>query len=86
MFTIGIFWLSGTTVNALPLGPIVPDSFDSVRLLGPTSSHRRRCCGSFLGYSVDIISPAPKVNAAMSLVLPLPFGSRSIWLHHPIVS
>ena len=53
-------------------------------------SRRGRSLGSFvLGYSVDVVSSRLLgFNAfAMTLVfLAVYFSSRSIWLHHPVVS
>ena len=92
-FTIGIFLviLQTTLQRLLPIGPIVPDLILVLcvywGLHHPTIG---AALGSFfLGYSVDIISsPLLGVNAfAMSLVfIAVYLGSRSIWLHHPIVS
>jgi rod shape-determining protein MreD len=92
-FTIGIFLvvLQTTVQRLLPLGPIVPDLILILcvywGLHHPTVG---AAVGSFLlGYSVDIISSRLLgVNAfAMSLVFIAAYlGSRSIWLHHPIVS
>ncbi|MBM2804323.1 MAG: Rod shape-determining protein MreD [Deltaproteobacteria bacterium] len=92
-FTIGIFLviLQTTLQRLLPIGPIVPDLILVLcvywGLHHPTIG---AALGSFLlGYSVDIISsPLLGINAfAMSLVfIAVYLGSRSIWLHHPIVS
>jgi rod shape-determining protein MreD len=92
-FTIGIFLviLQTTLQRLLPIGPIVPDLILVLcvywGLHHPTVG---AALGSFLlGYSVDIISSRLLgINAfAMSLVFIAAYiGSRSIWLHHPIVS
>lgn len=93
LFTIGIFLviLQTTLQRLLPIGPIVPDLILVLcvywGLHHPTVG---AAVGSFLlGYSVDIISSRLLgINAfAMSLVFIAAYlGSRSIWLHHPIVS
>lgn len=93
LFGIGILLivLQTTLQRLLPLGPIVPDLILVLcvywGLHHPTAG---AALGAFLlGYSVDIISSRLLgVNAfAMSLVfLAVYLGSRSIWLHHPIVS
>jgi rod shape-determining protein MreD len=93
LFGIGILLvvLQTTLQRVLPLGPVVPDLILVLcvywGLHHPTAG---AALGSFLlGYSVDIISSRLLgVNAfAMSLVfLAVYLGSRSIWLHHPIVS
>jgi len=92
-FTIGIFLviLQTSLQRLLPIGPIVPDLILVLcvywGLHHPTVG---AALGSFLlGYSVDIISSRLLgINAfAMSLVFIAAYlGSRSIWLHHPIVS
>lgn len=92
-FTIGIFLviLQTTLQRLLPIGPIVPDLILVLcvywGLHHPTVG---AALGSFLlGYSVDITSSRLLgINAfAMSLVFIAAYlGSRSIWLHHPIVS
>jgi len=93
LFGIGILLvvLQTTLQRLLPISPIVPDLILVLcvywGLHHPTVG---AALGSFLlGYSVDIISSRLLgVNAfAMSLVfLSVYLGSRSIWLHHPIVS
>jgi rod shape-determining protein MreD len=93
LFGVGILLvvLQTTLQRLLPMGPVVPDLILVLcvywGLHHPTAG---AALGSFLlGYSVDIISSRLLgVNAfAMSLVfLAVYLGSRSIWLHHPIVS
>lgn len=93
LFGIGILLvvLQTTLQRLLLIGPIVPDLILVLcvywGLHHPTVG---AALGSFLlGYSVDILSSRLLgVNAfAMSLVfLAVYVGSRSIWLHHPIVS
>jgi rod shape-determining protein MreD len=90
---VGVFLvlLQTTFVHLLPLGPVVPDLILVLcvywGLYHPTVG---AALGSFLlGYSVDVVSsPILGLNAfAMSLVfLTVYLGSRSIWLHHPMVS
>ena len=90
-FGIVLVVLQTTLQRLLPTGPIVPDLILVLcvywGLHHPTAG---AALGSFLlGYAVDIISSRLLgVNAfAMSLVfLSVYLGSRSIWLHHPIVS
>ena len=90
-FGIVLVVLQTTLQRLLPIGPIVPDLILVLcvywGLHHPTAG---AALGSFLlGYAVDIISSRLLgVNAfAMSLVfLSVYLGSRSIWLHHPIVS
>jgi rod shape-determining protein MreD len=90
-FGIVLVVLQTTLQKLLPVGPMVPDLILVLcvywGLRHPTAG---AALGSFmLGYSVDIISSSLLgVNAfAMSLVfLSVYLGSRSIWLHHPIVS
>ncbi len=90
-FGIVLVVLQTTLQRLLPIGPVVPDLILVLcvywGLHHPTAG---AALGSFmLGYSVDIISSRLLgVNAfAMSLVfLSVYLGSRSIWLHHPIVS
>jgi rod shape-determining protein MreD len=93
LFAFGIILvvLQTTLQRLLPIGPVVPDLILVLcvywGLYHPTAG---AALGAFmLGYSVDIISSRLLgVNAfAMSLVfLAVYLGSRSIWLHHPIVS
>jgi rod shape-determining protein MreD len=93
LFVVGIFLvvLQTTLQRLLPIGPMVPDLILILcvywGLRHPTIG---AAFGSFLlGYSVDILSSQLLgVNAfAMSLVFVAVYvGSRSIWLHHPIVS
>ena len=84
-FVVGLLLmlLQTTFLHLLPLGPVVPDW----GLYHPTVG---AALGSFLlGYSVDVVSsPILGLNAfAMSLVfLAVYLSSRSIWLHHPVVS
>ena len=90
-FGIVLVVLQTTLQKLLPIGPMVPDLILVLcvywGLHHPTAG---AALGSFLlGYSVDVISSRLLgVNAfAMSLVfLAVYLGSRSIWLHHPIVS
>jgi rod shape-determining protein MreD len=92
-FFVGVFLvlLQTTFVHLLPLGPVVPDLILVLcvywGLYHPTVG---AALGSFLlGYSVDVVSsPILGLNAfAMSLVfLTVYLSSRSIWLHHPMVS
>ncbi len=93
LFAMGILLviLQTTLLRLLPMGPIVPDLILVLcvywGLHHPTIG---AAFGSFLlGYSVDILSSQLLgVNAfAMSLVFVAVYlGSRSIWLHHPLVS
>jgi len=93
LFSFGIILvvLQTTLQKLLPIGPVVPDLILVLcvywGLHHPTAG---AALGAFmLGYAVDIISSGLLgVNAfAMSLVfLAVYLGSRSIWLHHPIVS
>jgi rod shape-determining protein MreD len=92
-FVVGLFLvlLQTTFLHLLPLGPIVPDLILVLcvywGLYHPTVG---AVLGSFvLGYSVDAVSsPILGLNAfAMSLVfLAVHLGSRSIWLHNPMIS
>jgi rod shape-determining protein MreD len=92
-FVVGIFLLLLQTafLRLLPLGPIVPDLI-LVLCVYWVLYHPGvgAVLGSFtLGYFVDVVSsPILGLNAfAMSLVsLTVYLSSRSIWLHHPIVS
>jgi rod shape-determining protein MreD len=92
-FAVGVLLLllQTTFLHLLPLGPVVPDLILVLcvywGLYHPTVG---AVLGSFLlGYSVDVVSsPILGLNAfAMSLVfLAVYLSSRSIWLHHPVVS
>jgi rod shape-determining protein MreD len=92
-FVVGVLLvlLQTTVLHLLPIGPIVPDLILVLcvywGLHHPTVG---AVLGSFLlGYSVDVVSsPILGLNAfAMSLVfLAVYVSSRSIWLHHPVVS
>jgi rod shape-determining protein MreD len=92
-FVVGVLLvlLQTTFLHLLPIGPIVPDLILVLcvywGLHHPTVG---AVLGSFLlGYSVDVVSsPILGLNAfAMSLVfLAVYASSRSIWLHHPVVS
>jgi rod shape-determining protein MreD len=92
-FVVGVLLLllQTTFLHLLPLGPVVPDLILVLcvywSLYHPTVG---AVLGSFLlGYSVDVVSsPILGLNAfAMSIVfLAVYLGSRSIWLHHPVVS
>jgi rod shape-determining protein MreD len=92
-FVVGVILLllQTTFLHLLPLGPVVPDFILVLcvywGLHHPTVG---AVLGSFLlGYSVDVVSsPILGFNAfAMSLVfLAVYLSSRSIWLHHPMVS
>ncbi len=92
-FVVGMFLLSLQTavLRLLPFGPIVPDLILVLCvywvLYHPSVG---AVLGSFtLGYFVDVVSsPILGLNAfAMSLVcLAVYLSSRSIWLHHPMVS
>ena len=92
-FLVGIFLvvLQTTFLHLLPIGPVVPDLILVLCVyLGLYHPSVGAALGSFLlGYSIDIVSsPILGFNAfAMSLVyLAVYLCSRSIWLHHPIVS
>jgi rod shape-determining protein MreD len=92
-FLIGLFLilLQSTFFSLLPLGPIVPDLILVLCVyLGLHHPTVGAALGSFvLGYSVDVVSSRLLgFNAfAMTLVfLAVHFSSRSIWLHHPVVS
>jgi|GraSoiStandDraft_49_1057285.scaffolds.fasta_scaffold23177_3 rod shape-determining protein MreD len=92
-FAIGIvlLLLQMTFLHLLPLGPIVPD-FILVLCVYWGLHHPSvgAVLGAFmLGYSVDVVSSKILgINAfAMSLVFLIVYlSSRSIWLHHPVVS
>lgn len=90
---VGLFLISlqSTFLHLLPIGPIVPDLVLVLCVyLGLHHPTVGAALGSFLlGYSVDVVSSRMLgFNAfAMSLVfLAVYFSSRSIWLHHPMVS
>lgn len=92
-FLVGLFLilLQSTFFSLLPLGPIVPDLILVLCVyLGLHHPTVGAALGSFvLGYSVDVVSSRLLgFNAfAMTLVfLAVYFSSRSIWLHHPVVS
>ena len=90
-FGIVLVVLQTTLQRLLPIGTIVPDLILVLCVYwGLHHPSAGAAFGSFmLGYAVDIISSRLLgVNAfAMSLVfLSVYLGSRSIWLHHPIVS
>lgn len=90
---VGIFLvlLQSTFLRLLPLGPIVPDLVLVLCVyLGLHHPTVGGAVGSFvLGYSIDVVSSRLLgLNAfAMTLVfLSVYLSSRSIWLHHPVVS
>jgi rod shape-determining protein MreD len=92
-FLVSVFLilLQSTFFHLLPIGPIVPDLILVLCVyLGLHHPTVGAAVGSFLlGYSIDVVSSRMLgVNAfAMSLVfLAVYFSSRSIWLHHPVVS
>ena len=92
-FAIGIvlLLLQTTFLHLLPLGPIVPDFILVLCVYwGLYHPSVGAVLGSFmLGYSVDVVSSKILgINAfAMSLVFLIVYlSSRSIWLHHPVVS
>jgi rod shape-determining protein MreD len=92
-FLVGVFLilLQSTFLHLLPIGPIVPDLVLVLCVyLGLHHPTVGAAVGSFLlGYSIDVVSSRMLgMNAfAMSLVfLSVYFSSRSIWLHHPVVS
>ena len=92
-FVIGIFLilLQSTFLHLLPFGPVVPDLVLVLCVyLGLHHPTVGAAVGSFvLGYSIDVVSSRLLgLNAfAMTLVfLAVYFSSRSIWLHHPVVS
>jgi rod shape-determining protein MreD len=92
-FVVGVLLvlLQSTIFHLLPLGPIVPDLILVLCVYwGLYHPSVGAVLGSFaLGYSVDVVSsPILGLNAfAMSLVaLAVYLSSRSIWLHHPMVS
>jgi rod shape-determining protein MreD len=92
-FVIGIFLilLQSTFLRLLPFGPVVPDLVlvlcVYLGLHHPTTGAALGCF--VLGYAVDVVSSRMLgLNAfAMTLVfLSVYFSSRTIWLHHPVVS
>ena len=92
-FCIGILLLllQMSFLHLLPLGPIVPDLILVLCVYwGLHHPSVGAVLGSFmLGYSVDVVSSKILgINAfAMSLVFLIVYlSSRSIWLHHPVVS
>ena len=92
-FVVGIFLvlLQSTLLRLVPLGPIVPDLVLVLCVyLGLQHPTVGAAVGAFvLGYSIDVVSSRLLgLNAfAMTLVfLSVYFSSRSIWLHHPVVS
>ncbi|HKY10010.1 MAG TPA: rod shape-determining protein MreD [Candidatus Binatia bacterium] len=92
-FLVGIFLilLQSTFLHLLPLGGIVPDLVLVLCVyLGLHHPTVGAALGSFvLGYSIDVVSNRLLgLNAfAMTLVfLSVYLSSRTIWLHHPVVS
>jgi rod shape-determining protein MreD len=92
-FVVGIFLilLQSTLLHLLPFGPVVPDLVLVLCVyLGLNHPTVGAAVGSFvLGYSIDVLSSRLLgINAfAMTLVfLAVYFSSRTIWLHHPVVS
>jgi len=92
-FFVGIFLilLQSTFLHLLPFGPVVPDLVLVLCVyLGLHHPTTGAALGSFvLGYAVDVVSSRMLgFNAfAMTLVfLSVYFSSRTIWLHHPVVS
>lgn len=92
-FVVGIFLilLQSTLLHLLPFGPVVPDLVLVLCVyLGLNHPTVGAAVGSFvLGYSIDVLSSRLLgINAfAMTLVfLSVYFSSRTIWLHHPVVS
>jgi rod shape-determining protein MreD len=92
-FVVGIFLilLQSTFLHLLPFGPVVPDLVLVLCVyLGLNHPTVGAAVGSFvLGYSIDVLSSRLLgINAfAMTLVfLAVYFSSRTIWLHHPVVS
>jgi rod shape-determining protein MreD len=91
LFGMLLILLQTTFLHLLPIGPIVPDLVLVLCVyLGLHHPTVGAALGSFmLGYSIDVVSSRMLgINAfAMSLVfLAVYFSSRSIWLHHPVVS
>ena len=92
-FAVGVLLmlLQTTFLHLLPIGPVVPDLVLVLCVyLGLHHPTVGAALGSFLlGYSIDVVSSRMLgLNAfAMSLVfLAVYLSSRSIWLHHPVVS
>jgi len=92
-FVVGLFlvFLQTTFLHLLPLGPVIPDLILVLCVYwGLYHPSVGAALGSFmLGYSVDVVSSRLLgINAfAMSLVfLAVYLGSRSIWLHNPMIS
>ena len=92
-FFVGIFLilLQSTFLRLLPFGSVVPDLVLVLCVyLGLHHPTTGAAVGSFvLGYAVDVVSSRMLgFNAfAMTLVfLAVYFSSRTIWLHHPVVS
>ncbi len=92
-FVVGVLLilLQTTFLHLLPIGPIVPDLVLVLCVyLGLHHPTVGAALGSFLlGYSIDVVSSRMiGLNAfALSLVfLAVYLSSRSIWLHHPMVS
>ena len=92
-FVVGVLLLllQTTFLHLLPIGPVVPDLILVLCVyLGLHHPTVGAALGSFLlGYSIDVVSNRMLgLNAfAMSLVfLAVYLSSRSIWLHHPVVS
>jgi rod shape-determining protein MreD len=92
-FVVGIFLilLQSTLLHILPFSPVVPDLVLVLCVyLGLHHPTVGAALGSFvLGYSIDVVSSRLLgLNAfAMTVVfLAVYFSSRSIWLHHPVVS
>ena len=88
---IVLLLLQMTFLHLLPLGPIVPDLILVLCVYwGLYHPSVGAVLGAFmLGYSVDVVSSKILgINAfAMSLVFLMVYlSSRSIWLHHPVVS
>lgn len=88
---LSLVLLQTTLLRLLPLGPIVPDLILILCVyLGLHHPTVGAAIGSFvLGYSVDVVSSRLLgLNAfAMTVVfLSVYVSSRSIWLHHPVVS
>jgi len=92
-FFVGMFFLllQSTLLHLLPFGPVVPDLVLVLCVyLGLHHPTVGAALGAFLlGYSIDVMSSRLLgLNAfAMTLVFwAVFFSSRSIWLHHPLVS
>jgi rod shape-determining protein MreD len=92
-FVVGLFLLllQSTLLHLVPVGPVVPDLILVLCVyLGLHHASVGAAIGAFLlGYAIDTVSsPILGFNAfSMSLVyLSVYACSRSIWLHHPVVS